>query len=258
MERSDIDRPNGRPQGTSGGEDQTGCTINYHLDAKRGREAMERMGILPHFKNLLVHDCLGAYFTFNNCSHSLCNPHLLRKLTYLREQLDQIWAGEMIELTLRAKTLADREQARTDSDRRVIGPGRLRSILTGYHELLNWGYALNPEPPPNPPGKRGRPARGKSLNLLERMKKYCEEILGFFFYPGVYSFSNNQAEQDVRMMKVREKVSGGSRSKTYGQGFCQLRGIISSARKQGRNILETLTTLQAATLTLGQSLAQAT
>lgn len=254
--------------------DETGCTINgkrrwlhvfstdqltaYHLDAKRGRAAMERMGILPAFKNLLVHDCLGAYFTFTDCRHSLCNPHLLRELTYLHEQLDQTWAGEMIDLILRAKNLSDQEQARAGNARRVIGPGRLQSILSEYHQLLDRGYALNPEPPPNPPGKRGRPARGKSLNLLDRLRKYWEEILGFFFYPGVYPFSNNQAEQDVRMMKVREKVSGGSRNERYGRGFCHVRGIISTARKQGRGMLETLTALQASPLALGHSLTQVT
>jgi transposase len=252
--------------------DETGCTINgkrywlhvfstdqltaYHLDAKRGRDAMERMEILPNFKNLLIHDCLGAYFTFTGCRHGLCNPHLLRELTYLHEQLDQTWAGEMIRLILRAKDLADREQARPENARRVIGPGRLENILTEYHELLDWGYAVNPEPPPNPPGKKGRPARGKSLNLLDRLRKYWEEVLGFFFYPGVYPFSNNQAEQDVRMMKVREKLSGGSRNEDYGKGFCHVRSIISSARKQGRNLFETLTALQASPLNLGYSLAQ--
>ena len=82
-------QPNGCPQGTSGGEDQTGCTLHgkrhwlhvvsterltcYHLDAKRGREAMDRMDLLPHFKNLLIHDCLGAYFTLTNCLHGLCS-----------------------------------------------------------------------------------------------------------------------------------------------------------------------------------------
>jgi transposase len=80
--------------------------------------------------------------------------------------------------------------------------------------------------------------------------------LGFFSYPGLYPFSNNQAEQDVRMMKVREKLSGGSRNEDYGKGFCHVRSIISSARKQGRNLLETLTALQASPLNLGYSLAQ--
>jgi transposase len=254
--------------------DETGCTINgkrhwlhvfsterltcYHLDPQRGRAAMERLGILPHFRNLLVHDCLAAYFTFTECRHSLCNPHLLRELTYLHEELDQNWAGEMIEVILRAKSLADRELERAEKARRVIGPGRLRQVLTDYHEALDRGYAVNPEPPPNPLGKKGRPARGKVLNLLDRMQKHWEEILGFFFYPGVYPFSNNQAEQDVRMMKVREKVSGGSRSEAYGQGFCQVRSIISSARKQGRNMLATLVALQASPLALGHSLAQET
>jgi transposase len=190
--------------------DETGCTLHgkrhwlhvlstdrltcYHLDAKRGREAMERMGMLPRFENLLIHDCLGAYFTFENCLHGLCNAHLQRELTYLHEELDQSWAGEMIELLIEAKDLSEREIDREEGSRRIIGKGRLDKILGRYQALLDQGYRGNPEPPPKPKGQRGRVKRGKPLNLLDRLAKRWEQILGYFLHPGLYPYDNNQAE----------------------------------------------------------------
>ena len=185
-------------------------------------------------------------------------PNLLRELTYLHEQLDQSWAQDMIALMLEAKKLSERELNRPEGTRRIIGEGRLKKILTTYHEILKEGYTHNPEPPPKPKGQKGRVARGKPLNLLDRMSKYWEEILGYFFYPGLYPFTNNLAEQDVRMMKVREKISGTFRSAEHGKGFCEVRSIISSATKQDRGILETLTDLIASPLSLGKLLAQGT
>ena len=252
--------------------DETGCTLHgkrhwlhvlctdrltcYHIDAKRGCEAMERMGLLPLYKNLLIHDCLGAYFTFTDCRHGLCNAHHQRELTYLFEQLDQDWAGEMIELFLEAKDLAERELAREEGSRRVIGEGRINKILGRYFDIIRRGYDVNPEPPPKPKGQKGRVARGKSLNLLDRLGKHWEKILGYFHYPGLYPYDNNQAERDVRPMKVREKISGTFRSEEHAKSFCDTRGIISTARKQKRPILETLRCLLAAPAALGRSLAQ--
>ena len=254
--------------------DETSCTLHgkrhwlhvlstdrltcYHLDPKRGRQAMERMGLLPRFKNLLIHDCLGAYFTFTDCQHGLCNAHLQRELTYLHEELDQSWAREMIDLLLEAKNLAERERAREEQTRRIIGKGRLQKILNRYHTILNQGYLLNPEPPPKPKGQRGRVKRGKALNLLDRLSVRWEQILGYFLYPELYPYDNNQAERDVRPMKVREKISGTFRSEKHGESFCDIRSVISSTRKQGRTILETLTEMLSSPEALGQSLAQGT
>jgi len=252
--------------------DETGCTLHgqrhwlhvfstdeltaYHLDAKRGVEAMNRMGLIPHYRGLLIHDCLRAYFTFQNCRHGICNAHTQRELTYLHEQLEQGWSAEMIELLLEAKDLAEREMNREEGSRRVIGEGRLKKILSRYDEILSAGYARNPPPLPKPKGQRGRVARGKPLNLLDRFDKYREEIMGYFLYPGLYPYDNNQAERDVRMMKVREKISGTFRSENHAKGFCDIRSIISSARKQGRAMLTTLSELITQPTTLGLSLAQ--
>lgn len=252
--------------------DETSCTLHgkrhwlhvfgteeltaYHLDAKRGVEAMERMGLIPRYRGVLIHDCLGAYFTFLMCWHGLCNAHLQRELTYLFEELDQTWAAIMIELLLKAKDLAEREMAREEGSPRIIGEGRLKKVLESYDAILTFGYAQNPEPPPKPKGQRGKIARGKALNLLDRFDKYREEILGFFLYPGLYPYDNNLAERDVRMTKVREKISGTFRSEEHAKGFCDIRSIISSVRKQGRAMLATLSNLITRPSELGLSLAQ--
>lgn len=217
---------------------------------------MERMGLIPHFRGVLIHDCLGAYFTFLMCWHGLCNAHLQRELTYLFEELDQTWAAIMIELLLKAKDLAEREVAREEGSRRIIGEGRLEKMLKSYDAILELGYSQNPEPPPNPKGQRGKVARGKALNLLDRFAKYREEILGFFLYPGLYPYDNNLAERDVRMTKVREKISGTFRSEEHAEGLCGIRSIISSGRKQGRSMLATLSDLVTRPSELGLSLAQ--
>lgn len=152
--------------------DETGCTLQgkrywlhvlstdqltcYHLDAKHGREAMDRMGLHPRFKNLLIHDCLGAYFTFKDCLHGLCNAHLQRELTYLHEELNQSWAGELIELLLEAKDLAQRGLSREEQTHRIIRKGRLDKTLGRYDGVLREGYRDTPEPPPKPKDQRGR------------------------------------------------------------------------------------------------------
>lgn len=252
--------------------DETSCTVHgkrhwlhvfatgeltaYHLDAKRGTEAMERMGLIPRYQGVLIHDCLGAYFTFQNCRHGLCNAHLLRELIYLYEELDQTWAAIMIELLLKAKDLAERELEREEGSPRVIGKGRLEKTLKSYDNILTFGYRENPEPPPKSKGQRGKPPRGKALNLLDRFDKYREEIMGYFLYPGLHPYDNNLAERDVRMTKVREKISGTFRSDEHANGFCDIRSIISSARKQGRAMLATLSDLITHPSKLGLSLAQ--
>ena len=233
----------------------TGQLTAYHLDAKRGVEAMERMDLIPRYQGLLMHDCLSAYFTFDNCRHGLCNAHLQRELIYLYEELDQSWAAIMLELLLKAKDLAERETARAEGSRRVIGKGRIRKMRQSYEQILTFGYRQNPEPPPRSDKQRGRVARGKALNLLDRFAKYQEEILGYFLNPGIQPYDNNQAERDVRMMKVREKISGTFRSADHAKGFCDLRSIISSARKQGRAMLPVLGELLRAPFRLGNLLA---
>jgi transposase len=231
----------------------TGKLTCYHIDEKRGRQALVNFGLLADFRGRAVHDFYSSYHTFGDCTHVLCNAHLLRELTYLHEELDQPWAGEMIELLLEAKQLRERENRREPGARHVIGRATRQKIRDWYDRLLRQGHAMNPEPEASPPGTRGRRARGKPLNLLKRLEERYGEIMGFFVDKGV-PFDNNQAERDLRMMKVREKISGTFRSSTNATAFCDLRSIISTARKQSHNIIGCLTELVCSPENLGKTL----
>lgn len=255
---------------TTAHADETGCTVkgkrhwlhvfstsslsHFHIDAKRGAQAMERGGLIPNFPGNLIHDGLGAYNTFTDCDHYSCNAHIQRELVYLHEEMDQAWAKDMIALLLEAKGLADREKTRAQGSRRVIGERTRGRIMSRYTDIVLEGFALNPEPPPPPPGKRGRLKRGKALNMLRRFDTHPLEIMGFFINPDV-PYDNNQAERDLRMMKVREKISGTFRSGTHGRAFCDIRSIISSARKQSMAMLESLAWLVTSPVALGKKLA---
>jgi len=211
----------------------------YHIDARRGKEAMFNMGILEGYTGKVVHDFWKSYYHFKSCEHYLCNAHLLRELEYVAEDLRQGWARKMYDVLIEAKKLRDRENAREPAGRRVIGEQTELRISQLYCEAILEGYELNPEPK-REPGQRGRISRGKALNLLHRLEERVGEILSFFT-DGSVPFDNNQAERDIRMMKTREKISGTFRSEQNAQAFCDLRSVISTARKQSHRIIDALT-----------------
>ena len=232
--------------------DETGCRLHgkrnwlhvastkiytcYMIHAKRGFEALEDMGLLAGYTGKIIHDFWSSYYQYTLCRHFLCNAHLLRDLTYLHEEMDQAWAKDMIELLLEAKKLRDRENDRPPDKRKVIGEKTRNRIQRRYMDIVLEGYANNPEPGPVP-GKRGKPARGKALNLLTRLEWRYEEIMGFFEYDNV-PFDNNQAERDLRMMKTREKISGTFRSDQHAKAFCDIRSIISTLKKQELSVIK--------------------
>ena len=169
------------------------------------------------------------------CVHFQCVAHILRELTYLYEEMDQEWAKDIKDLLLEAKDLRDRDNARLPDQRKVIGEITRNRIQERYADIVLAGYSINPEPEPIP-GKRGKPKRGKALNLLIRFENQYEEIMGFFEYDYI-PFDNNQAERDLRMMKTREKISGTFRSDEHAQAFCDIRSVISTLKKQGRSVI---------------------
>jgi transposase len=242
--------------------DETGCRLNtarhwlhvasnsrltyYQIDEKRGVQALENIGLLTDYEGNLIHDCLGAYNHYTKCKHGICNAHLLRELVYVEEEMKQDWAAEMKKLLLEAKRL-------NEIDGIEITQKTKTAINTSYRKLLDEGLKENPEPE-KIPGKRGRPKRSKTLNLIHRLRKHQRPVLSFFNREGV-PFDNNQAERDIRMMKTREKISGGFGSKEKAKNFCDLRAIISTSLKQKQNILQILTEMIAAPQPTGQKLA---
>ncbi len=206
----------------------------YAVHQKRGKDALDAIGVVPQFRGRAVHDGLTSYGQYTQCAHALCNAHHLRELTFVEEQLGQGWAKDLGDLLREIKQAVDnaRSQGRAGLAAEVQQEFALR-----YDALLDEGVRVNPPPPPT--GKRGRPKRGKAGSLVDRLREHKTETLAFMIDFTV-PFDNNQAERDIRMTKVREKISGCFRTTTGAERFCRIRGYISTLRKQGMPILATL------------------
>lgn len=201
----------------------------YASDKGRGREAMNRIGVLPGFTGVAVHDAYAPYWGYD-CRHALCNAHLLRELAYLAEQEQQGWAYRL------AQHLLDVKLALTYSD---LSKAQHSAVGAAYDALIKEGWRENPLPQTLPKvKKRGRKKHTKAQNLLLRLDKHKPEVLRFMTDVGV-PFDNNQGERDLRMMKVQQKISGRFRGRG-GAYFCRIRGYISSLRKQSIDVLDAL------------------
>ena len=217
------------------------CTAeltHYQTHPKRGSEATDEIGILPNFTGRAIHDHWRPYFTYE-CDHGLCNAHHLRELIFVHEECGQEWAKEMIDCLLEIKQVVD--EARGSAAE--LPKRQLDKLERQYQRIIAKGHAENPIPPP-PPGKkkRGRPKKSKARNLLERLDDHRKETLAFL-YDFRVPFDNNQAERDVRMANVQQKISGTFRSQAGVTAFCRIRSYVSTARKNAINAIEAIRTL---------------
>jgi len=204
------------------GNDQWTC---YHPHAKRGTDAMNAMGILPRFTGVLCHDHWKPYFKYD-CVHALCNAHHLRELERAWEQDGQHWAKEM-------KTLLETINGKVLDSGGVLNAKESQNNRRKYRDLLRKAEIECPEPiRPKEKGKRGRIKKSKSRNLLERLRDFENEVLRFMDMDDV-PFTNNLGENDIRMTKVQQKISGCFRSMQGAEIFCRVRGYLSTCRKQG-------------------------
>jgi hypothetical protein len=210
----------------------------YEPHAKRGKKATDEIGILPQFTGTLVHDAWATYFKYPLLLHALCNAHHLRDLTAIVENDQQQWAVLMIACLLSAKQLVAEAQEAGETELPTDCLERIHQI---YDAIVWLGLEENPLPH-SPPGKRGRPKKTKARNLVERFDQHQAAILRFV-HDFKVPFDNNLAEQDIRMMKVQQKISGCFRSWEGAQQFCWLRSYISTIRKQGLNVWEALGSL---------------
>jgi transposase len=213
------------------------CTpslTQYQVHASRGHKALEAIGILPRFQGTSVHDGWRSYWRYT-CQHATCNVHLLRDLTFLAEEQHQPWAAELKALLLDMKAAAEeaREQGKT-----ALHPLEVVDWEVRFLALLCEGEAAHPVAQA-PPGKRGRPKQSAARNLLDRLRTQQQAVLAFLEDLRV-PFDNNQAERDLRMVKVQQKVSGGFRSAPGAAAFCRIRGYLSCLRKQGLHLLSAL------------------
>jgi len=197
----------------------------FYAHARRGCEAMDEMGVLPDFSGVLCHDHWKPYYRYS-CSHALCNAHHLRELERAWEQDEQQWAKQM------QKLLCEMNTAVLDAGGR-LEPGDSAAFRKRYRQLLLDADVECPPPDESKrEGRRGRLKRSKSRNLLERLRDYEDDVLRFMEIEAV-PFTNNQAENDVRMTKVHQKISGCFRSFDGARCFCLCRSYISTCRKQG-------------------------
>jgi len=204
----------------------------YGLHARRGKEAMDELGILENYTGCAVHDHWKSYFQFS-CDHSLCNAHHLRELTYLAEQEQQGWATSMIELLLEAKETCEA----TSENFLAENSAELTSIRVRYDALIAKGLAQNlPPSETSEQKKRGRRKQSKAKNLLDRLRDFKTEVLAFLTHP-LIPFDNNQGERDIRMAKLKQKISGCFRGENGGKFFSRIRGYVSTLRKNNLKIL---------------------
>ena len=207
----------------------------YFCHPLRGTKAMKDGGMIEGYTGRAIHDGWASYFEFD-CLHGLCNAHHLRELIFIKEELKQRWAGRMIDLLCHIKDIANRAKA---AGRDSLSPATLRNYRRRYSELIASGYHANPSETVRKPGQRGRLKQSPGRNLLDRLNKYSKETLAFMYDISV-PFDNNLAERDIRMTKVKQKVSGCFRSVAGADAFCRIRGFISTVRKHGLNILDQL------------------
>lgn len=194
----------------------------FGVHGHRGTEAMDALGVLPHFRSWLIHDFWKPYLKYD-ALHALCNQHLLRELKFLFEQCGELWADQLSRFLL--KWNSD-PRARDALEEDVFEEAHRQ-----YQRIVRKGRVDHPRRLPG----QGRTKQDKATNLLDRLEDYDLCILAFLLDPNV-PFTNNQGEQDIRMIKVKQKISGCFRTLEGAQCFARIRSYLSTCRKQGINL----------------------
>lgn len=205
----------------------------YYPHPKRGKDAIDAAGLLEQYRGTLVHDGWKTYLHYL-CKHALCNAHHLRELVFIDEYLKESWAKEMKECLLTIKKTVDQAK---EKGKHSLDPHLQDQLRRNYLLIVNRGYNVDRPEPERKPGSRGKVAQPPSINLLERLFLQIDEVLAFMYDFNI-PFTNNLAERDLRMIKVKLKISGCFRSARGVEVFCRIRGYISTVRKHNLNVWE--------------------
>jgi transposase len=217
----------------------TETVTHLEMHDKRGRLAHDAIGILPKRKGRVMHDGYRSYNQYPDAEHTLCNAHHLRDLLFIHEHYHQLWAEPMLKLLLEIKQAVENTQQNRLSS---LSPHQIADFENRYDELIAQGLKANPPPPaPDPPmpKKRGRAKQSPAKNLVDHLDQHRPAVLAFM-YDFKVPFDNNLAERDLRMVKLKQKVSGCFRSVQGARTFCRIRSYISTSRKNGLRVLDAL------------------
>ncbi|KIU73156.1 transposase [Bacillus thuringiensis Sbt003] len=196
-----------------------------HIHQKRGKEAIDAGGILPSFSGIAMRDGWKSYDAYTDCRHVLCNAHLLRDLQGIIDNTGQKWAQQMKKFLTQALTLKKQYKG-------SLPKGKQQNLFTVYQAILKEQPVFSAELK-----KKGK--QTPAQNLWNRFVKYADRILAFLEHPDI-PFDNNQAERNIRMTKVKQKVSGTFRSKKGAEFFCQIRSFMSTMKKQKQSVLQAM------------------
>lgn len=208
----------------------SGGTTLKLLHRKRGKEAIVGINIIPRYGGVIIHDCWASYLSYDHVGHGLCGSHLLRELAFIIDSNGYRWARNMKKLLRETcRTVAEREE-------KCLTVQEYANLQKRYRNIITRGGKELPEIPPKPKGKRGRMAKSDAHNLWERLKKHETAVLLFAKEPCV-PFTNNRAERDLRMAKVKQKVSGCFRRQQYAHAYCRISSYLQTMASQGVNPL---------------------
>jgi transposase len=218
-------------------------TLLIH-DRRRGRLAISGIDILPRYEGVCVHDGFSSYDQYRQCRHAQCNAHLLRELNYVIETSKPQWAQEMKALLLEIKAAVD---AKREGGRRRLPPRQEKEFRRKYDEVVGqaeklYGRLERKRGRSKKPKVRESPIKAAARKLASRLKDKKDHVQ-LFMHDLSVPFDNNQAERDLRMLKVKQKVSGCFRTDRGAEEFCRLRSYVSTMKKQGHRVMDTIKSL---------------
>lgn len=200
------------------------------LHRKRGTEAIEEINIIPRYGGTIIHDCWSSYLTYHHCDHGLCGSHIVRELTHVIESNQYNWASNMKNLLLETCKKVSKRKRKKLSENEYI------NLQKNYKDILTQGEKELPAIPPKPNGRTGKMAKSDAHNLWERLKNHESSVL-LFAKKSEVSFTNNRAERDLRMSKVKQKVSGCFRTEIYAKAYCRISSYLQTMGAKGYNPL---------------------